>query len=100
MCGDYKTERSALTDPVVVLEILSPRNKHKTWSNVWAYTTIPGVKEFAVFETESISAKLLRRLSNGDWPQDPELIACGDFNLQSFDVRFPVAAAYRTTHLA
>jgi len=99
MCGDYKTERAALTEPVVVIEILSPRNKYKTWSNVWAYATIPSVKEIAVFYTESVGVKLLRRLPNGEWPKEPELIESGDFALGSIGVSFPLAAAYRTTRL-
>lgn len=97
VCGDYDTEPAALTEPVVLIEILSPSNKRQTWSNVWSYATIPSVKEIAVFETESISAKLLRRLPDGSWPMEPELIEDGEFNSASIDVRFPVAAAYRTT---
>jgi Uma2 family endonuclease len=33
-CSGYDTEESALTDPVVVIEILSPNNQAETWANV------------------------------------------------------------------
>ena len=33
--------------PVLMVEILSPTNKTETWTNVWAYTTIPTVTDLA-----------------------------------------------------
>jgi Uma2 family endonuclease len=97
ICGGYRTEQAALTEPVVLIEILSPHNKPHTWANVWAYTTIPSVKQIAVVQTEKIGAKLLRRLPDGAWPTQPEPIEVGDFGFESIGVRFPIAAAYRTT---
>ena len=43
VCGDYETEQRALTEPVALIEILSPSNASKL-ANVWTYTTIPSVK--------------------------------------------------------
>ncbi|HXY57047.1 MAG TPA: Uma2 family endonuclease [Methylocystis sp.] len=100
VCGGYETEEMALTEPVVVTEILSPGNKRQTWANVWTDTTIPSVKEIAVFQSQSIGVKLLRRSPDGSWPKEPESIETGDFTLRSLGVSFPVAAAYRTTRLA
>jgi Uma2 family endonuclease len=39
-CSGYNTEESALADPVLLIEILSPSNQVETWANVWAYTTM------------------------------------------------------------
>jgi Uma2 family endonuclease len=39
-CSGYNTEESALADPVLLIEILSPSNQVETWVNVWAYTTM------------------------------------------------------------
>jgi Uma2 family endonuclease len=39
-CSGYNTEESALADPVLLIEILSPSNQVETWANVWAYTTL------------------------------------------------------------
>jgi len=100
VCGGYDTEEIALTEAVVVIEILSPGNKRQTWANVWTYTTIPSVKEIAVFLSQAIGARLLRRQPDGSWPKEPETLESGDFALESIGVRFPLAAAYRTTRLA
>jgi Uma2 family endonuclease len=58
-CSGYDAEESALTDPVLLIEILSPSNQAETWANVWAYTTIPSVQEILVLKTASIGAELL-----------------------------------------
>jgi Uma2 family endonuclease len=36
-CTPYQTEEAVLADAVLVIEILSPSNQAKTWTNVWAY---------------------------------------------------------------
>jgi len=99
ICGEFRTELRALTEPVVPIEILSPGNRQRTWSNAWTYTTIPSVREIAVFRTASIGVELLRRLGDDTWPEQAELVESGDFSLESVGVRFPLAAAYRTTRL-
>ena len=43
-CSSYDIEESASTDPVLLIEILSPSNQAETWANVWSYTTIPSVR--------------------------------------------------------
>jgi len=96
-CGD---EEAALTDPVLLIEILSPSNQAETWSNVWAYTTIPSVQEILVVHTAKIGAELLRRAPDGTWPRQPERIETGELALSSIDFRAPLAALYRTTRLA
>ena len=47
-CAPYQTEEAVLTDPVLLIEILSPSNQAKTWTNVWAYTSIPSVLEILI----------------------------------------------------
>ena len=99
-CSGYDTEESALTDPVLLIEILSPSNQAETWANVWTYTTIPSVHEILVLKTASISAELLRRTPDGSWPEQPLILADGELALESIGFRIPLAAAYRTTRLA
>jgi Uma2 family endonuclease len=99
-CSGYDTEESALTDPVVVIEILSPNNQAETWANVWTYATIPTVREILVLKTVSIGAELLRRNQDGSWPRQPVSIEAGDLTLASIGFSIPLAAAYRTTRLA
>jgi Uma2 family endonuclease len=98
-CSDYDAEESALTNPVLLIEILSPSNQAETWANVWAYTTIPSVQEILVLKTASIGAELLRREPDGSWPSQPLSIDIGNLTLTSIDFCFSLAAAYRTTRL-
>jgi Uma2 family endonuclease len=99
-CSSYDSEESVLTDPVLVIEILSPSNQAETWSNVWTYTTIPSVREILVVETASIGAELLRRGQDGSWPSHALAVEAGLLTLESIEFSFPLAAAYRTTRLA
>ena len=99
-CSGYDAEESSLTDPVLLIEILSPSNQAETWANVWTYTTMPSVQEILVLKTASIGAELLRRNQDGSWPSQPSTIEAGNLILESIGFSFPLAAAYRTTRLA
>jgi Uma2 family endonuclease len=99
-CSGYDAEESALVDPVLLIEILSPSNQAETWANVWAYTTIPSVQEILVLKTASIGAELLRRNPDGSWPSQPLSIETGELTLESIGFGIPLDAAYRTTRLA
>jgi Uma2 family endonuclease len=99
-CSGYDAEESALANPVLLIEILSPSNQAETWTNVWAYATIPSVQEILVLKTASIGAELLRRNQDGSWPSQPLTIEAGELMLESIGFRIPLAAAYRTTRLA
>ena len=57
----YQQEEYDASDPVLLVEILSPSNRAETWTNVWAYTTIPSVREILVLHSLRIRAELLRR---------------------------------------
>ena len=98
-CTEYEVEESALTDPVLIVEILSPSNQAETWSNVWTYTTIPSVREILVLRSTKIGADLLRRRPDGTWPEEPETVTDGDLLLESIGFRTPLAEIYRTTRL-
>ena len=98
-CSGYETEEAGLTDPVLIVEILSPSNQAETWANVWAYTTIPSVREIMVLRTVSVGAELLRRGPDGGWPREPEQITDGDLALVSIGLRTPLVDLYRATRL-
>ena len=38
-CSPFELTQPAPTDPVLIVEILSPSNRAETWANVWAYTS-------------------------------------------------------------
>jgi Uma2 family endonuclease len=93
--------QQALPDPIALIEVLSPGNASDTWDNVWAYTTIPSVREIVVVHSTRVLAEVLRRGEDGHWPEQPEQIGAGDtLRLQSIAVIFPLREAYAQTHLA
>jgi Uma2 family endonuclease len=93
--------QQALPDPIALIEILSPGNAADTWDNVWAYTTIPSVREIAVVHATRMLAEVLRRSADGHWPAEPEQVGADDaLRLESIGVAFPLREAYAQTHLA
>jgi len=98
-CAPYATEEHALTDPVLVVEILSPSNAAETWSNIWTYTTIPSVREILVLRSAAIGAEVLRRDADGTWPERAEAIAEGNLALDSIGFHCALTDIYRTTRL-
>jgi len=99
-CTGYQQEEYALSEPVLVVEVLSPSDQAETWGNVWAYTTIPSVREILVLNSTAIEAHLLRRDADGNWPERATLITDGELELATIEFRVPLAAIYRTTRLA
>ena len=99
-CTEYNTEEYDVADPVLIVEILSPSNRAETWLNVWAYTTIPSLREILILSSTAIRADLLRRGPDGSWPEAPLAIEGGDLTLDSVGLTVPLAALYRTTRLA
>lgn len=100
ICSEYEAEEPVIADPMLIVEIPSPGNEAETWANVWAYATIPSVREIVILRTVSIGADLLRRRADGSWPRTPEPIEVGDLVLESIGFRAPLIALYRTTRLA
>ncbi len=93
-CTQSRQESQATSDPVLLIEILSPSNQAETWMNVWAYTTIPSVQEILVLHSTAIRAEILRRDSNGNWPERPELLEEGILEFRSIALQMPLTAAY------
>jgi Uma2 family endonuclease len=93
--------QQALPDPIALIEVLSPGNASDTRDNLWAYTTIPSVREIVVVHSTRVLAEVLRRDADGHWPEQPEQTGVGDtLRLQSIAVAFPLREAYAQTHLA
>ena len=91
----------ALTEPTLVVEILSPSNESETRENVWAYTTIPTVREILLIRSTRIAAELIRRGADGVWPANSQAFdADAALFLESLDFSCPLAAIYENTHLA
>lgn len=90
-----------LGEPVLVIEILSRSNEAETWSNVWAYTTIPTVREILVLHSLAIGGELLRRGPDGVWPpRGFELGEADHVQLESIAGTFRLADFYATTRIS
>ncbi|MGE0224099.1 MAG: Uma2 family endonuclease [Acetobacteraceae bacterium] len=99
-CEPIRRDDAALRKPVLLVQILSPSNRGETWTNVWAFTTIPSLSEILVVRTEAIGCLLLRRGHDGTWPENPTEIGDGDLTLSSIGFATPVGALYAGTWLA
>jgi Uma2 family endonuclease len=89
------------TDPILLIEILSPSNEAETRANIWTYTTIPSVQEILAVHSTRIEAELLRRDADGSWPEEPDtLVTSETLTLGCIEFATPLAALYRTTALA
>ena len=96
----WEDDERVLAAPLVLVEILSLSNKADTWTNVWSYTTIPGVAEIPVLHTAEIRGELLRRQADGSWPDDPAQLLAGDeVHLDSIGFTNPLVGFYRTSGL-
>ena len=93
-------DKQMVPDPVVMIEVLSPSNERNTRANVWAYATIPSVREILLFRSSRIEAELLRRDEDGTWPEKPQRLLPGSsVALQSIGFSAPLDELYRTTGL-
>ena len=98
-CSPLAAGQAILPDPVLLIEILSPSNQAKTWTNVWAYTSIPSVREILVLRADRMAAELLRRSPQGEWPDRPITITEGALSLESINFRVALADLYARTGL-
>ncbi len=99
-CSPVPPGLATMPDPVLLVEILSPSNPADTWSNVWAYSSIPSAHEILVLHSNRVAADLLRRSPAGDWPQEPMRITNGDLELTSIGYRVAMTDLYTLTGLA
>jgi Uma2 family endonuclease len=98
-CSPVLPGQATLPDPVLLVEILSPSNQAKTWSNVWAYTSISSVQEILVLHSTRVRAELLRRSGDGAWPERTEEILAGEISLASIGFQMPLTDLYARTGL-
>jgi Uma2 family endonuclease len=88
-------------DPILLIEILSPGNESETRTNIWAYTTIPSVREILAVRSTRMEAELLRRRPDGNWPESPEIVAgAAILDLRSIQFQASLAAFYRTAEVS
>ena len=101
ICAPIEAGRATAPDPEIVFEILSPSNERDTRDNVWAYSTIPSVREIVIFHLTRVLAEIFRRAADGNWPGEPEILLPGDtLRIENIDLTCSLAEVYEGTHLA
>jgi Uma2 family endonuclease len=98
-CAPLAPGQATLPNSVVLIEVLSPSNQAKTWTNVWAYTSIPSVREILVLHSDRMAAELLRRSPQNEWPDRPMAITEGELVLACIGFRVTLADLYARTGL-
>lgn len=92
---------TAVQQPVLLIEILSPSNEAETRANIWSFTTIPSVAEIVSLSTTRIEAEFLRRQPDGSWPETPDIVGAeGDLSFSAIGLTLTLRDCYRTTALA
>ncbi|MBV9655915.1 MAG: Uma2 family endonuclease [Acetobacteraceae bacterium] len=100
-CSPVRPGQATLDRPLLLVEITSPSNQADTWSNVWAYTSIPSVREVLVLSSTGVGAELLRRAEDGSWPERVEEFAAGgELVMESIGFRVLLSELYLRTGLA
>lgn len=100
-CTPDKRGQKVVTDPVLIIEILSPSNAARTHANVWTYTSIPSVREILVLQSDKVAAKLFRRDDAGQWSSPAKRITkSGKLVLKSIDLTVPLLAFSAQTWMA
>lgn len=94
-CDAEAADAKVMRNPVLIVEILSASNEKETWTNVWAYTTIPSVREILVLSLVVPRARVLRRDGAGGWPDEAQVIEGMDaVRLESVDGAWPLTEFY------
>lgn len=97
--GDRKGER-IVSEPILLIEVLSPSNAADTHENMRAYATLPSVAELRVVRSTRIEAELLRKGDGNIWPANRGMIKGGDLQFSSIGLTVPVLDICAGTHLA
>lgn len=86
-CVPDAARQIATPEPILLVEVLSPSNKSSTWSNIWAFSTIPSLGEVLVVDSVRVEVRVLTREADGTWPDNPTTVAEGEVRLPASTCR-------------
>jgi Uma2 family endonuclease len=67
-----------VSDPLLIIEILSPGNGKDTRNNVACYSTLASMQEIAIVHSQRPFVEIQRRDATGAWLPDPETVGVGE----------------------
>lgn len=77
-CSSPAEDGWEVKEPQFILEILSPFNEQDTRNNVWAYMTIPSVRQIVMLHSTKIRGEAFRRREDGTWPEEAQELSAED----------------------
>lgn len=90
-----------LKGAVFLLEVLSPSNEQDTRDNVWAYMTVPSVRQILLLESTKMRGEMFTRRPDGMWPEEAQdLLAADPVHVERIGFTCPLSEFYARTSLA
>jgi Uma2 family endonuclease len=90
-----------MPEPVLLVEVLSPRNSRDTWSNIPLYATLPSVMEVLIVHSAIVKAELLVRDPLTGWAANAAVFTglAAVVPLGSVGLDLALTEVYRDTYL-
>lgn len=99
-CLPFLRGAKLITEPVLIIEILSPSNEKATWDSIHAMSTIPALAEIAVFRSNAREAQVFQRGADGAWPIESPVIGWGGhLRFESLNYEVPLDEVYEDIEL-
>lgn len=100
-CSPQSEDDWDMKSPVVLVEVLSPKNAADTRDNILSYMTIPSVRDILILHSTAMRGEVISRGPDGPWPDPVILVGAGTpVTLPSIGFSAPLGAFYRTSKLA
>lgn len=100
-CSPPAEDEWEIKAPIFLLEVLSPSNAQDTRDNVWAYMTVPSVRQILLLESTKVRGEMFTRKLDGTWPEEAqELLALDPVHVEEIGFTCPLSAFYARTNLA
>ena len=100
-CTPDRAGDRMMSDPVLLIEVLSPSNEQDTYENIRAYATLPTIVDLVVVHSTRTKVELLRKGEGHVWPANPTMFGVGEaVKLASVGLTLPLTEIYMGTHLA
>lgn len=100
-CSPPAEDEWEIKAPIFLLEVLSPFNEQDTRDNVWAYMTVPSVRQILLLEATRTRGEMFTRRPDGTWPEEArELLATDPVHVEQIGFTRPLSDFYARTNLA
>lgn len=100
-CSAIQAGDRNISEPRLLIEVLSPSNAADTYENIRAYASLPSVEALIVVHSTRIEVEVLLKGEHNVWPANATILSTGaDLVLPSIALTLPVTRLYEGTYLA